>query len=369
MKKFMAILLACLMVFTSLPNTVLAAQSPDFEQDLTQYLSEISTARGYEVTREDVEETLAYYEFSMEDFETVQELKEFLGEVISADLSNLNSIYENYDLTQDTLTKLLADNGETIDDYIFLDDLDEAAYFYSDSSEFTDENLDMAAIMEEVLPQLLASLDITDAEIAQLTNHFTSIEEYMNSPEVAAKLTELDNRMMDLVTAMISGEKTDEEVASEMASIYEEVLPILKLNAKITIVQNGTEKEVTLTELFLMGELASDATLKVALYNLDSQLLVDFSVSEEMFASEFGTGEQIENVTQDVVKVVEKASTSQDKTANQTVNKTVKGAKLPKTATNHMFYTLMGFVLVFAGVFMYRKVRDVKGENIQENAA
>lgn len=366
MKKFMGILLACLMVFTVLPNTVLAAQSESFEQDLTQYLSEISITRGREVTREDVEEALAYYEYSMEEFETVQELSEFLGEVISADLSNLSAIYEDYELTQETLTKLLADNGESIDDYIYVYDLDEAVFFYSDYSEFYDEELDMsmAEIFNEVLPQLLTALDITDQELEQVTNYYASMEEYLSSPEVLAKFTELDNRMTDLMTAIMTAEKTDEEIASEMASIYEEVLPLMKLNAKITLVQNGTEKEVTLGELFLMKELGSDTTLKVALYDLDSQLLVDFSFSEDMFA-EFDTEEETENVAQDVVKVVEKASSNQ----NNATSKTVKGAKLPKTATNNISYALMGMVLVFAGVLMYRKVRDVKSEIIQENNA
>lgn len=354
MKKLCGIILTCLFLIASLPYTVMAAQSPDFEQEFTQYLSDSSVDRGQEVAKEDVEASLDLYGYTLADFDTVQEMKDFLGEVIKTDLSNLITIYEDYGLTQESLIQLLADNGETMGDYVYLYDLDSAVDFYTSSDDTTSETSGMDEAINQLLPVILEKIDISDAEITQLINHFTSIEDYLNSSEVQAKYEDLNVRMINLLTASISGEKTEEEIAAEMASIYDEFLPLMKLKAVITLKMDGKETVLPFTELFGMQELEDDATVNVALYNTDSQFLADFKVSNDMFETGVDAGEQIEDVTKEVIKTVENTSKNSATT--------VKGAKLPKTASNHITYASFGLTAILAGAFMYRKVRNVKGE-------
>jgi LPXTG-motif cell wall-anchored protein len=44
---------------------------------------------------------------------------------------------------------------------------------------------------------------------------------------------------------------------------------------------------------------------------------------------------------------------------NHAEPKTVKGAKLPRTAGNYLTYAVFGVILLAAGSFLYRKVRYV----------
>src|SRR3954452_13961405 len=121
MKKLGAIILSFSLLIGLFSQLTMAAQNTKFEQELAQYLKEASQERGFEVTKEDIEASLALYEDSLENYQSVKELADFLGEIIKADLSNLDFIYEEYDLNEDGLHQLLKENGEDINDYIFVD--------------------------------------------------------------------------------------------------------------------------------------------------------------------------------------------------------------------------------------------------------
>src|SRR4051794_22095296 len=113
MKKIWLALLSLTLVISLFPSLTSAAQSKKFEQELTQFLKEASEVRGFKVTKDDIEETLSYsyYDESIEDFQSIKELKLELGQIIKADLSNLDFIYKEYSLTKDSLIQLLKDNG------------------------------------------------------------------------------------------------------------------------------------------------------------------------------------------------------------------------------------------------------------------
>lgn len=64
------------------------------------------------MTKDDIETSLSFYDESIENFESIGDLKEALGEVIKADLSNLDVIYDDYNLTNESLTNLLHENGK-----------------------------------------------------------------------------------------------------------------------------------------------------------------------------------------------------------------------------------------------------------------
>lgn len=352
MKKAVILLLTCIFLLSSFPSTVWAAQSADFGQEFTQYLADAGTQRGSEVTEADVEASLSVYGLSIADFDTVPELSDFLGDIIAPDLSNISTIYEEYGLTEETLNKLLADNGETVSDYIYVNDLSSAVYFYQNPSE--SDTTGKEDMVNELLPVILDKIDLTEEELTRLKDYFTSLEDYMASEEVQAKYTGLNNRMTELMKAAIAGEKTDEQLTAEMASIYDEFLPLMKLKANITLVKDGAEKEISLADLFAMGNLEKDAVVKIALYSTDSQLLADFSISGDMFE------EDVQDITSDVIDTVDSPSKQTYKAT------TVKGGKLPKTASNDITYASFGLLAAIAGVLMYLWTKNVKGENNKE---
>ncbi len=100
------------------------------KKSLDVYLKEISIERGFTITKEDIEFSLSLYDSYLEEFDTVEDLKEFLGDVIRKDGNNLKQIYDDYDIDQAALEETLNEFGETLEDYVFLDDLEMNIGFY-----------------------------------------------------------------------------------------------------------------------------------------------------------------------------------------------------------------------------------------------
>lgn len=180
MKKLGVILLSILLLVGLFPQLTIAAQNDDFEQELTQYLEELSNERGFEVTKEDIEESLASYSENLEDYDSVEELVYIQGEVIKADLSNLDYIYELYELDEEMLNALLAEYGETVSDYIFVYDLGDAIYFYQE-----DRVIEQDSNFEQNLVEYMANVseirgfEVTKEDIeASLISYQTKFEEF-----------------------------------------------------------------------------------------------------------------------------------------------------------------------------------------------
>lgn len=342
MKKITSLLLTLLLVFGLFTSPILAAQDTDFDKDLVVYLQEVSKERGFEVTREDLEQSLGLYDSTMTDFDTVDELKGFLGSVIKADLSNLNDIYELHELDKESVSTLLGDNGESIEDYIFVDDLDYALFFYNEG-EFDeyDEYID-----EDFFTDIMSELQISDEEVENIINHLMSLEEELSSPEVEAQIEALAERMMAFEDFDGVTELTGEQIA-ELLSIYKEALSILKLDASYSLVTDGRESNISLLELMNIKELKG-ANLKVALYTLDGQLLADLIVTGEDVDSEIinEVGSKIKD-SKEVIKSVD----------HKRDYKTVKGGKLPSTGSNYLSNTFLGLLVALVGIVMYNKMR------------
>lgn len=336
-------------------------RDPNFEQDLVDYLTKVSEERGFEVTREDVEASLAIYETKIEEFETVEDLSSFLGEVIKADHSNLDYFYVNYELDKQALLQLLEENGEDINDYVYIDDLDNAVW--SNYGDKLDPGMD-EEIVEDFLPIFQEEIDLSYEELQRLEEYLMSIEEHLSNPETLAQLDELGNRMMDFEDFDVASEIKAEQIA-ELASIYEEFLSIFKLKVDFSLVKGDSETPLSLMDLMKIEELKG-SNLKVELYRIDGQFLADLIVTGEMVDSEtvIETGEQIEESAEEVTKIVEQLPTSKTEkhkniTHKKPEHKTVKGAKLPKTASNYIPNALIGLFIVLTGILMYRKVRNV----------
>ncbi|MFJ9385169.1 processed acidic surface protein [Peribacillus sp. NPDC101481] len=330
-------------------------RDPNFDKELVNYLAKVSKERGFQVTKEDIEASLELYDFSLEEFESVEELSEFLGNVIKADLSNLDYFNENYGLDKQALLQMLEENGENINDYIYIDNLEETVW------NLTGRGID-GEVAEDLLPIFEQELGLTEEELQRLEDHLMSLEDHLSNPETVKQLEELGNRMMAFEEFDVATELTAEQIA-EMASIYEELLSIFKLNVSYSLVKSGSESPVSLLDLMKLEELKG-ANLKIMIYNTDGKFLADLLITGEMVDSDTLTnaGGQIKESAKEVQKTIEKAPIAKpvkQKISTNTTSEqqTVKGAKLPNTASDYLPSALLGLFLVLFGSLMYRKIR------------
>ncbi|KIL51982.1 processed acidic surface protein [Jeotgalibacillus soli] len=352
MKKILFAVFSLFLFIGFYPTPSWAAVSED-DPLLQDYLDEVSNERGFEVTIDDIIYSLSLYEESLENFETVEELSEYLSEVIKEDLSNLSIFYEWYELDEAAIIALLEEHGETLDDYIYIDDLNYSIDFYLNPYEedYTEE--DFADI-----DGLFTEFDLTDEEVNRLVEHLLSIEEELMSPEVEERVNVLLDRMMTIGDFETMTELTEAQT-QEMVSIFEELLAIFQIQADYTLIQDGTETPVSLSDLMYMDELVN-ASLRIDLYNLAGDFLADIVITGELIGSDI-----VEEVVNDVPAVTTPSnSDNSDSKPAATASapktpKTVKGAELPTTGSNLLTNSAIGALIFIGGLLLFRRVRTV----------
>ncbi|CAH0174374.1 processed acidic surface protein [Priestia megaterium] len=376
MKKLGAILLSFLLFVGVFPTSSFAAAST-FDADFNKYLKSVSQTRGFEVTKDDVEYSLSLYDDSLENYDTIANLEDFLGEPIAADLHNVQDVYADFDLDKTSLNALLKENGQSLDDYVYLDDLYEDVGFYLEGDDWyeddesydeEDASYDDELLSEEDLSGLLSfmqsELGLTSEELNRIEAHFTSLEDELSNEATLNRLDQLGERLAAFEDFDTATELSADQIA-ELMSIYKEMLSIFHLDAKFALVQGGNERPLSLTDLINLEEL-KNASLKISLYTTDGKFLADMVITGDMFNSDIitDTGKEVEKSAEAVAKpaqaqkpAVEKKQEPVKKQTNGAVQKTVKGGKLPETASNYATNTLIGLVLVAAGFVLFRKVR------------
>ncbi|MGR9525995.1 processed acidic surface protein [Priestia megaterium] len=375
MKKLGAILLSFLLFVGVFPTSSFAAAST-FDADFNKYLKSVSQTRGFEVTKDDVEYSLSLYDESLENFDTIADLEDFLGEPIAADLHNVQDVYADFDLDKTSLNALLKENGQSLDDYVYLDDLYEDVGFYLEGDDWykDDESYDEEdasyddELSEEDLSGLLSfmqsELGLTSEELNRIEAHFTSLEDELSNEATLNRLDQLGERLAAFEDFDTATELSADQIA-ELMSIYKEMLSIFHLDAKFALVQGGNERPLSLTDLINLEEL-KNASLKISLYTTGGKFLADMVITGDMFNSDIitDTGKEVEKSAEAVAKpaqaqkpAVEKKQEPVKKQTNGAVQKTIKGGKLPETASNYVTNTLIGLVLVAAGFVLFRKVR------------
>jgi len=375
MKKLGAILLSFLLFVGVFPTSSFAAAST-FDADFNKYLKSVSQTRGFEVTKDDVEYSLSLYDDSLENYDTIADLEDFLGEPIAADLHNVQDVYADFDLDKTSLNALLKENGQSLDDYVYLDDLYDDVGFYVEGDDWyeDDESYDEEdtsyddELSEEDLTGLLSFMQsefgLTSEELDRIEAHFTSLEDELSNEATLNRLDQLGERLAAFEDFDTATELSADQIA-ELMSIYKEMLLIFHLDAKFSLVQGGNEKPLSLTDLINLEEL-KNASLKISLYTTDGKFLADMVITGDMFNSDIitDTGKEVEKSAEAVAKpaqaqkpAVEKKQEPVKKQTNGAVQKTVKGGKLPETASNYATNTLIGLVLVAAGFVLFRKVR------------
>ena len=340
MKKILVSFVAVLLAFYFVPTNTFAEVNDD---ELTDYLTVVSTERGYPITKEDYVTYLEEYsQVFLSDFENIQELEEYMGEVIKSDNSNLESIYEDFELDELQLIELLNENGEAIENFIYVDDLYFAVLNIATPIEMPDLD-DITADIDG----LMKEIDLTDEEIENLMNHLLSIEEELNSPEIGERLMSIAERMMG-----IDPENPTEEQIKEVGNAFEELMSIFKMKASFYIVEGNNKTQISAAELMQMEVLEGDYLL-IQLFDINGTLLADVKFTSDEIKDIPTTVEEVADTVKEEVKspnppVVTKAPNKV---------KTVKGGKLPVTDSNNLDGAMAGAALIGIGLFLYRRVR------------
>ncbi|AIF45513.1 processed acidic surface protein [Virgibacillus sp. SK37] len=322
-------------------------RDPEFDQNLDVWLKGISRVRGFNVTRDHIIASLAIYEESLENFKTVERVSEYLGEVIRKDLSNLDWIYDMYDLNEQQLVQLLKENDQDINDYIFIDDL-------MNDLDYIDE----VGLAEE-LAQLMEGYGLSADELENLKNHFYSIEEELVKEETINRLFDLSYRLMEFEEFDTATEITAEQ-AIELLSIYKELVSIFQVKIEYTLLQSGKETSLSLNDLFKMEDLVN-ADLKISIYNLQGKFLADLIITGEMVES--GTLHDVGGkLNNGLPKREQTLSTPVKKINSSATTSTVKGAKLPATATDYGTKSIGWLIVALVGVLCLRRIRKGASE-------
>lgn len=342
-KKLVRLVLAFAMILGFFASPSPASAAID-ETDLDTYLKEVSAERGWDtLTADDFNEYLNTYSFledGVDEFESIEEMKEYLGEVILADLSNVDQLSEEYETD---VVKVLEENGDSVENYLYIDDLDFAVMDYI-GYEWEDEEM----FDEEFLSFLADTFGLAGDEIERLVAHLEMLDEELSMPENEERLDEIANRMMAFQDFESVSELTDDQV-SELLYLTSELMKILKLDGDIYLLdKDGNKTSISYKELIFMDDLKGYSVL-VELYSaVDGEFLADFILTADMFDSEIitDTGKEIKETP---------VAAKPQKPA-----KTVNGAKLPKTAGYHADYMILGAGMLALGLWVRRRAISVK---------
>ncbi|WP_409298644.1 processed acidic surface protein [Peribacillus sp. SCS-26] len=332
-------------------------QDPSFEADLQSYLEDISATRGIPVTKTFIESYIAGWGDELAYYSSVEEVRETLGDVIQKDFRNLDYFQENYGLTQAELFALLKENGKKIDDYIFIDQLEEDVWSFTEGGD-SDDNA-----AEDMMPIFEDELGLTQAELTKIENHLNSIESKLADPAILERMEALGDRMAGFDDFETIDELTAADIA-EVISIYDEFLAIFDLKAAYFLVKDGKDHPITIADLLKLDELKG-ASLKIMLYNSKGEFLADLIITGEMVDSDAiqDKGNQIKESVKEVKqtnaapKKVKPAHLIKTAKKPDPSHKTVNGAKLPKTASSYISNAAIGLILILSGFFLFRKLR------------
>ncbi len=342
--------LAYALFFYTYDNTF--EREPDFDAKLVDYLATISMERGFEVTKERLEEALAVYDSKLDSFETIEDVKDYMGEVIKADLSNLSPIYNTYHIDQKTLLTLLKKNGKSIDDYIYVYDLAEVA---------SSTNTDIPIIDEAMLTELLTMVDITDTELNKIEAYIASLESYYSDPAFIEAFSSWTERIT-VLEELDGAEELSQGQVDHVVGYFNEFFSLMKLKPVISFIHDGKETVMSLDKLVQLKDFDyTTPEIKVTIYDTDGTLLADFFATSELIDYLSGIYDEIPGITKDA-KSGDDTSQPATQINNQkpSAPRTVSGGKLPKTSTNHIPGAILGGLLATAGILMYKKVSNAK---------
>ncbi len=363
MKKVGVLLLSLLLLIGMMPHIAYATGAPDFDQELTQYLDEISTTRGLQITKEMLEASMSAVGQNFSDLKTIDEVKSYFGEVIQSDYGNLKDILDTYQLTMPELQQLLAGYGEELTDYIFLDELDFAVYYYSTDSA-SDTNADptvtespdvtQPVFDEAMLSELLTTMDLSEQELQTLSDYMSSMEGYFSDPLFLSKMNVMQKRLAAL--SDINEETMTAEQAGLFADWFHDFFDLFRLQPAFYMLKDGEEIPLTIDEALQDKDFLSQ-DFKIVLYSSDSKLLADFVIDHHKLEALFGN---LDTAAEEFGSAIDTAKQSVVTGKSVVVPKTIKGGKLPKTAANYLPGIVLGLAFLLTGLILYKKAEYEK---------
>ncbi|HZH62278.1 MAG TPA: processed acidic surface protein [Metabacillus sp.] len=315
MKKFFIVNIVFLCF---LCQTVQAAPP---QEEVNQILSEINW------TQQQLIDYLDYYELTLDDFETGEDLRMILGTPITPE--NLAELLYQYEITRQEMDVVLAEFGETLEDYYFIEDIDVALSFY------LDHDGEMAEIEE-----FLSLIGLTEEEVDALFTHFMELDEKKLEQQMENIMTRLDPYlMMDDMTELTEAQQ------DELIDVFHEIMEAIHLKAQFILIDdNQVETIVTFKQLMNMEELYNNDLL-ISLYNLQGDLILDMRLSEDMLSSEFFIESGIEFA-------------ELGNLAGELTNEL--HDRLPDTSSSLWENMLFGFIIICIGITSFLFTKKVK---------
>ncbi|MGP7818771.1 processed acidic surface protein [Niallia sp. 01092] len=253
------------------------------------------------------------------------------------DDNNLQKLLDTYGYkSKDELEKFLQEQSDSIENYQFIEDLEYTVDYYQNGGGDIDEEMS----------NLLNAVQLSKEEKEELSAHFEKL--VGEDPAFIEKLTALGDRMMAFENFDSANDLSAEQIA-ELLDISNSMLHLLQVNTKYYLVQDGEKKPVSFDSLMTMTT-TKGADLLIEIYNNQGDFLADVLLTADMFKSEL-----IKETGNDI-KEVEKVVSHTPAKAKTLVVKTVKGGKLPNTASDYLQNTLVGLAFVFIGIVLFRRI-------------
>ena len=330
-------------------------------------IEELKEILGAKITNENVEELVASYGYGSKqelvdelmmygDLEEGSTLEETFIYINALDIhldyyqsieltpitdENLQDLLEAYEISREELDAILEEIGESLENFEYIEDLEEVLIDYYFNEDMMDEFYDaIMAGFEEI--------GLTKQELERLLVHFMSVAE--EDDTILDRLMALDERMMQLPDFDSADDMTEAQM-NELVSIFNELLNITQIDAKYYLVKGNSKQSVTLNELIYM-ETTNGADLLIELYSHQGEFLADMIFTAENFASDV-IKEEVNKITKPIVEAEQKKT----KKPVKKVTKTENGGKLPNTAGNYAGGILLGTAIagLGGGMLVYRK--------------
>src|SRR4051794_12457904 len=207
--KVMFVLMLTLPLLLNVPS----ANAAPPENELNHYLAEI----GW--TKQELLDYLSYYEIPLDDFSTVEELKDVLGTPINS--QNFQELLTKYGLTEKEFNDLMDHFGDNLNDYKFIEDLDASVEFYVKNDEYMAE-----------IENALGEFGITEEEAERFFNYLAEVEE-KNKDQLDQIAT--NDTLWEKFTNVEDPSQLSDEELNEMVQILEQTIALyeIKMNFKV----------------------------------------------------------------------------------------------------------------------------------------
>lgn len=230
-------------------------------------------------------------------------------------------LLNEYELTYEELELLLAQFGETPEDYDSLEELEQAIQFYQGHGEEL-----------EFISMLFAILGITEEEIKTFLLHVQSLDREM----VEVSMNALEDRMLQLDHFEHPDDLTG-EMKAELVSIWMESLEAFGLESRLFLEVNEQKIAVTIVELLEMERL-NENRLIVELFNNRGVFLFDLILTDDLVDS--GLFIDIASVMSGLPEMAHQFPTE---------------VTLPETASSYGKTALLGLILLLLSLYAYHR--------------